>query len=297
MRSVVRISFLLFAWLFAANAAIAQSTIDFVLSGRLTETSGKPVAGPVALEIAFFHDGQGSAPVLAVTNGFESVPLQEGIFQVRVTLNAADYAKVFPDVSQPVWFQITDLTHASAPYPLQQVVTVPYAARVPVDGKTVDFNTDGKLSVGPSTAPAANQFLTKDANGKFVWRSPTPNASAIQGTNISGAAPVAGQVLSYDGVMWSPATTTVTATPPLAVTMNGTTPSVSMVAATSVSDGYLTTGDWLAFNTKQAAINADSMLTAGSLSTSMQSGVDLKAFSTGAGQTGELRFESLSGSN
>ena len=297
MRSVTRIIFLLLTLMFTANAAFAQSTIDFVLSGRLTESSGKPVTGPVALEIAFFHDGQGSVPVLAVTNGFESVQLQEGIFQVRVTLSTADYAKVFPDVSQPVWFQVTDLTHASAPYPLQQVVTVPYAARVPVDGKTVDFNSDGKLSVGPSTAPATNQFLTKDATGKFVWKSPTPNASAIQGTNISGAAPVAGQVLSYDGVMWSPATTTVTATPPLAVTMTGTTPSLTIVAATSVSDGYLSTADWLAFNSKQTAITPDSILTVGSLSTSMQAGVELKAYSTGPGQTSELRFGSLSGSN
>ena len=167
MRILVRIvNLLLVAMLLTSitSTAAAQSSFDFVLTGRLTEANGKPVVGPVALEISFFHDNPGTTPVLSVTQGFENVALQEGIFQVRVALSGADYSKVFPDTSQPVWFQVSDLTHGGAPYPQQQVVTVPYAARVPVDGKSVSFGDDGKLVVGPTTRPTANQFLTKDTS-------------------------------------------------------------------------------------------------------------------------------------
>ena len=235
MRQAVRIVSLLLLAMFLGSIAEAQSSFDFVLTGRLTESNGKPVVGPVALEIAFYHDNPGTTPVLTVSQGFESVALQEGIFQVRVALSGADYSKVFPDTSQPVWFQVSDLTHGGTPYPQQQVVTVPYAARVPVDGRTVAFGDDGKLVVGPTTKPAANQFLTKDASGRMIWSTPSPNSTAIQGTSVSAVAPNPGQVLSFDGTNWVPASTTVTAIPPLSVTMNGTTPVVGQSQATSIS--------------------------------------------------------------
>ena len=297
MRHIARILGLLCATVMTASVAMAQSSFDFVVSGRMTEANGKPVVGPVALEIAFFHDNPGTTPVLAVTQGFESVSLQEGIFQVRVTLSGEDYIKVFPDVTQPVWFQVSDLTHGGTPYPQQQVVTVPYAARVPVDGKTVSFGSDGKLMVGPTTGPAVNQFLTKDASGKIVWGTPSPNSSAIQGTSVRSVAPALGQVLSYDGTMWTPASTTVTAVPPMSVAMDGTTPVVSMTQATSISDGYISSIDWMTFSYKQNAINSASNINMGTLYTYKQNGVEVKAYGSDPGQTGEVRFNSLSPGN
>ncbi|MBM4252935.1 MAG: hypothetical protein FJ146_13265 [Deltaproteobacteria bacterium] len=297
MRKAVRIASLLLVAMFLGTIAQAQSSFDFVLTGRLTEANGKPVVGPVALEIAFFHDNPGTTPVLTVSQGFENVALQEGIFQVRVALSGADYAQVFPDTSQPVWFQVSDLTHGGAPYPQQQVVTVPYAARVPVDGRTVAFGDDGKLVVGPTTKPTANQFLTKDASGKMIWSTPSPNSTAIQGTNVSNVAPNPGQVLSFDGTMWIPASTTVTAIPPLSVTMNGTTPVVGQTQATSISDGYISSIDWLTFNSKQAAINSNTTINTGSMTTAKQNAIEIKAFGANLGQTGELRFNSLSAGN
>ena len=111
MSKLARIVCMLIAVVAMTTVAAAQSSLDFVVSGRLTDSSGKPIAGPVALDISFFHEGDDTGAILSVKNGFESVLLQEGIFQVRVTLSAEDYSKVFPDPSQRVWFQVTDLTH------------------------------------------------------------------------------------------------------------------------------------------------------------------------------------------
>ncbi|MCX6109671.1 MAG: hypothetical protein NTZ90_08735, partial [Proteobacteria bacterium] len=248
---------------FCSGDARAADTYDFGYSGRLVHSTGKPVDGPVALRATFFHESNGQTPVLTVTDGLESVQLQQGIFQFRLALTASDYDKVFNDVSQPVWLQITDLTHnPSAPYPLQRLMMTPYAARVPVDGLTISFNGDGKLAVGPSGAPGANQFVTKDGSGRFVWASPTTSASALQGQNISATAPAAGQVLKYDGSQWLPATmsagtgtlTSISASAPLAVSGSSTAPSLQMTAASSVSNGYVSSADWLSFNAKQAAL-------------------------------------------
>ena len=297
MRHIACILGLLYATVLTASVALGQSSFDFVVSGRMTEANGKPVVGPVALEISFFHDNPGTTPILAVTQGFEAVSLQEGVFQVRVTLSGEDYGKVFPDVTQPVWFQVSDLTHGGTPYPQQQVVTVPYAARVPVDGKSVSFGSDGKLMVGPSTGPSVNQFLTKDPSGKIVWGTPSPNSSAIQGTSVRSVSPALGQVLSYDGTMWTPASTTVTAVPPLAVSMDGTTPLVAMTQATSISDGYISSIDWMTFSYKQNAISSASNINLGTLYTYKQDGVEVKAYGSDPGQTGEVRFNSLSPGN
>ena len=248
---------------FCSGEARAAETYDFGYSGRLVHSTGKPVDGPVALKATFFHESNGQTPILTVTDGLESVQLQQGIFQVRLALTASDYDKVFNDVSQPVWLQITDLTHnPSAPYPLQRLMMTPYAARVPVDGLTISFNGDGKLAVGPSGAPGANQFITKDGSGRFVWASPTTSASALQGQNISQTTPEAGQVLKYDGSQWLPATmsagsgtlTSISAAAPLAVSGSATAPSLQMTAASSVSNGYVSSADWLSFSAKQAAL-------------------------------------------
>src|SRR5687768_2983473 len=75
-------------------------TVDFSVTARLTHPDGRPVAGPVALEVAFYHQESDGTPVLTVTDGLADVELQEGILQVTLPLDAADYARVFSSVSQ-----------------------------------------------------------------------------------------------------------------------------------------------------------------------------------------------------
>jgi len=139
-------------------------------------------------------------------------------------------------------------------------MVMPFAAKVPVDGTTLSFNNDGKLTVGPSSAPGANQFITKDAQGRLIWSTPNTSAAALQGQGVSATAPTAGQVLKFDGTQWLPATVTsgtltaVTTSSPLANSGTATAPSLSITQATSISPGFVSSADWLTFNSKQAAL-------------------------------------------
>ena len=244
-----------------AAPALADGTIDFAYGGRITEANGKPVEGDVALKITFFHDKDGQTEILSVIEGLNKITLQQGLFQFRLPIPAADYDKVFKSVDQPVWIQVTDLTHPQkGPFPLQQVMVIPYAAKVPVDGTTLSFNNEGKLTVGPSSAPGANQFISKDAQGRLVWGTPNTSAAALQGQGVSDTAPTAGQVLQFDGTRWLPTTMTsgaltgVTASVPLVNSGSATVPALSISQANSVSSGYVSSADWLTFNSKQAAL-------------------------------------------
>ncbi|RYZ69996.1 MAG: hypothetical protein EOP09_06755, partial [Proteobacteria bacterium] len=89
----------------------------------------------------------------------------------------------------------------------------------------------------------------------------------------------------------------ISATAPVAY--NSTTGAISMGAATSVSNGYLSSGDWISFNAKQAPITSASVIDTGTLTTALQNGVQLKPFGTSTGESGELRFSELAanGSN
>lgn len=79
------------------------------------------------------------------------------------------------------------------------------------------------------------------------------------------------------------------------LTYNSGTGALSIPAATSVADGYLSASDWLAFSGKQAAITATSVVDAGSLSTALQNGLSVTPFGTAAGEAGELRFLEVTG--
>jgi ABC-type uncharacterized transport system YnjBCD substrate-binding protein len=63
--------------------------------------------------------------------------------------------------------------------------------------------------------------------------------------------------------------------------------------------GLLSKAEFDTLSGKQAAITAASTVNAGTVTTAQQNGVELKPFDTGAGQTGELRFDELAanGSN
>ena len=65
---------------------------------------------------------------------------------------------------------------------------------------------------------------------------------------------------------------------------------MSMPQAGGGTNGYLAAADFATFNSKQNAITASSVITAGTLTSALQNGLELKPFSTGAGNTGELRF-------
>ncbi len=168
--------------LLLSTQGFAQSTYDFVLNGRLTESNGKPVDGPIAMQVKFFHAATGGNSVLTVTTGLESVTLQEGVFHIKLTLDASDYHAVFPSVATAAYFEVTDLTNAATtPYERTQISMVPYAAKVPVDTGIFGYNTSGKLTL--ASPPESSKYLKGNADGSVSWDSPGSAGSSETYTN------------------------------------------------------------------------------------------------------------------
>ncbi|MCX6109562.1 MAG: hypothetical protein NTZ90_08170 [Proteobacteria bacterium] len=177
----------------------------FSYGGRLANSSDVAVTGPVNLELKFFRSASGGNPVGVSNMSFGNVPLEDGVFQVDIgQLTSAEMALVF-DSSQDTYVEVTDHTH-NVTYPRQHLSAMPYAMKVPVDGKTLTFDSSGNLGLSLSSAPGSNQFLTKDSSGNLIWGTPATSAASLQGQSISSTTPGSGQVLQYDGTKWSPTT-------------------------------------------------------------------------------------------
>ena len=171
----IRFFVLFLSILLAFSARANPNPYQLSFGGRIVESSGRPYTGGFSLKVDFYHEQELSGPILSLTEGLESVPLSDdGVFQITISLTPQEFNKVFVDVTQPVYVSLTDLTHGqSTPFHRQQLMMVPYAGRVPVDGKTVRFNTEGQLTIGPTIRPKSGQFLTMDASGSLVWSTPT----------------------------------------------------------------------------------------------------------------------------
>ena len=191
--------------LYLATAPSFAGPFVFSYGGRLANSSDVAVTGPVNLELKFFRSASGGNPVGVSNMSFSNVPLEDGVFQVDIgQLTSAEMALVF-DSSQDTYVEVTDHTH-NVTYPRQHLSAMPYAMKVPVDGKTLTFDSSGNLGLSLSSAPGSNQFLTKDNSGNLIWGTPATSAASLQGQSISSTTPGSGQVLQYDGTKWSPTT-------------------------------------------------------------------------------------------
>ena len=259
MRNNVCTALLSFLLLLSASSSALADPFAFSYGGRLTEATGKPVEGPIKVEVSFFALETGGTPLGSVVQTNSAVPLHQGVFNLTIALSANDFHGIFSDFSLPVWIEVKDATHNKI-YPRQKFNMVPTAALVPVDDKTVAFDTTGKLSVGPLGAPSTGQFLTKDSSGLFIWATAPAVGTSLQGQTVNAPTPAAGNVLKFDGTDWINAplangtVTGLSAAAPFAVATASTTPAISMTAAATGSDGYLAAGDWLSFNSKQAPL-------------------------------------------
>jgi hypothetical protein len=115
----------------------------------------------------------------------------------------------------------------------------------------------GAVEIAPTNAGTINNMAiggTTPLAGSFT------NLSVTGTTSFDGSQGTAGQVLTSAGTGATPTWTTpttgtvtsVTGTSPV-VSSGGTTPAISMPAATSSVNGYLTSADWTTFNSKQPA--------------------------------------------
>ena len=158
-------------------------------SGRLTQSTGAPADGPVDISVKFWNAAV-SGNTLTAPVEFTAVDLNSGIFSLPLELSAEQVQQIFGDVSSPVFIEITA---AGKTYPRQQYSYVPYALRVPLDGKTLAFDGNGNLGLSLSGLPAANQFLTKNGSGQLIWGTPAVTA----GTSGTMSMPNVGTAGTY----------------------------------------------------------------------------------------------------
>ncbi|MCX6106552.1 MAG: hypothetical protein NTY08_12050 [Proteobacteria bacterium] len=180
----------------AATVSLAAA-FPMNYSGRLTESTGAPVDGPVDITVKFWNAAT-TGNTLTAPIDFTAVSLNSGLFTLPLEISSDQVQQIFGDGSAPVYIEITA---AGKTYPRQQYSFVPLALRIPVDTKTLTFDGNGNLGLSVSGLPAANQFLTKDGGGKLVWG--TPAATTLQGQSLASGAPSSGQVLTYNGSQWA----------------------------------------------------------------------------------------------
>ncbi|MBM4251845.1 MAG: hypothetical protein FJ146_07725 [Deltaproteobacteria bacterium] len=211
---------------FSSAVARAEATIyPLSYSGRLTLPGGEPMQGPVDMQVKFWDAVSGGNP-LASAFPFNAVTLNQGVFQIQIPTGSDDIAAIFGDGTKTVFIEVTA---KGVTYPRQEFSYVPLALRVPVDMKTVAFDSDGKLKVVIPSRPSLDKVLSVDNAGKFAWESLAVNS--LQNKPVSQQVPSSGQVLTYDGSQWVPQT----------VNHGGSVTSTSITAGAGLTGGTITT--------------------------------------------------------
>ena len=255
---------------FVVPVAAASSPFNIAYSGRLVDSVGKPITGPVNLTVEFYNAATGGNQK-GPTYNFTAVALVDGVFKFPIEIDSAFFSVIF-DATGETWVQ---LTHGTKVYSRQRIFAVPYALRVPVDESTVGFNSSGQLSLKDNGTVGAQIISSLNSSSATISASRLPALSgdvtgALGGTNtvtaikgVSVATPTAddnGSFLQYNGTSFvlapaasgaSGTVTNVTATPPLTVTSGTSTPALAISQASSTTHGYLSLSDWNTFNSKQ----------------------------------------------
>ncbi len=173
LMNAMRIAALASLLFWSSSAAAA----DIGYSGRLTDAAGKPYGGAVDLEFKFFDDDTAGSQLGATIN-VNDVPLAQGLFTVTLTVPDTDTGLVFGGAA--TWIQVRDKTRNQV-MPRQRFLPVPLALRVPIDGKTMGYNDDGQLQMGPD-APGVPSFLKIDAGGNLIWEASGGSGTVGAGT-------------------------------------------------------------------------------------------------------------------
>ena len=187
----------------STSSSLLGFPLELSYGGRLADSEGKPVTGPVDLRVQFQGKRIG-APSEVTVDDFMGVKLLDGTFQLSIKLSAKELHRLTRD-DKELWVKITDLTHGVT-YPAQKFPSVPYAVKIPIDGKRLSFNDQGELKMEdigalnlqsqdpkgslklqasssqlgnlewilPSSEGTEGQFLkTTDGKGKLSWGTPS----------------------------------------------------------------------------------------------------------------------------
>lgn len=252
--------------LFAATSASAEPVMSY--SGRLTDGQGKPLAGPIDVELRFFDDDTAGAQ-RGATIYYAGLTLADGLFQVDVDVSASEADTIFGDGSSALFVEVSA---AGKSYPRQRILRVPYALRIPIDPAKLafengrltvktdslgDVNLGAEATLGLGTYDNAQETtllgsgLTKgatwfnsDINQIRYWNGTTASTVGAAGSGLTslGGLGALNQFLAVDHVgtalSWNSATATHTLHIPLAS------------AGAGVTGGLISNGEYAAFTNK-----------------------------------------------
>lgn len=142
----------------ASAIAVAATPYTLSYSGRLTDAAGKPPTGLAELEVSFFSVATGGTATFGPL-AFPGVMLSQGVFQLELALDPHEFHNVFGGATT-TFIEVKDLT-ANRVYPRQRFSAVPYALKVPIDGQSLAYDTDGKLGLAKQAANSGD-FLKFD---------------------------------------------------------------------------------------------------------------------------------------
>ena len=193
--SIHRVFLAAVLFLLGALPAHAADTYELTYAGRIVDSTGKPLAGPVNLQVDFYSSATGSDRIAISAVTVSSVALTDGVFQIRIPLVAADAKKVFSSPTTAVYIQITDTTNNKT-YSRQKYSVVPFALNVPVDGSTIGYDSNGKLTVltttttTTTTTPTLSTITgtlgtTSGGTGSTTLTFPTGTATVVADTTAS----------------------------------------------------------------------------------------------------------------
>ncbi len=186
---------------FYARPIFGGTSYPLSYGGRLTQADGAPLTGSADIQIKFWNtvtDGE----QIGSTLEFIGVQLNQGVFAVTMELDGGAWAAIFGRDDKPVFIEISA---GGKTYPRQRYSFVPFALRIPVDEKSLTFDSaTGKLGIAVNGNAGVGKFLTTASNGQLSWGEPT--VSKIQGYLVENDVPTTGQVLSYNGHAWVPTT-------------------------------------------------------------------------------------------
>jgi hypothetical protein len=208
------------------SAAYSQSQ-DLQITGRVTDVSGQPQAGPVDLLIKFFDAPKGGKE-LGGSLSKPGVYLVQGIFQLPLGLTSSERNTIFAP-GKNVWMEITDTTNGKT-FARQAFSAVPYALRVPVDGTTITWTSDGELKAVASGSGGSGT-ITGITAGTGLTGGGT-SGSVTLNVDQSSLAFGAGQITS------------------------GVLATARLPSAGAGSSGILSSADWNTFNNKEPAMAA-----------------------------------------
>ena len=200
---------------FLAFSLFAADSLSY--SGRLVNSNGSPVPGPVTLraELAYTN-----APgTILCTEDIPAVVLTKGVFHIKLVFDCTSAGMQLTQVlaqtpaGESVAVRITDVTNGKA-YPFQAIHSIPFSNLA-----------EQIVQMGATTG----QVLKWDGS---KW---APGSAGGSG---------GGTVTSVSGTL------------PISVATGTSTPVVSISQANSTTNGYLSFTDWNTFNSKQGSIAA-----------------------------------------